>query len=189
MPGRNLKLLRPMLAVTHDAACRFLEDLGQPWCHDHTNADLSRLRARLRHEVLPVLRSIRPTIADKAVAVTDHLRQAHQLIESEIDQQMLRVTQQNNATTLTRRHARTMPRIVLAGLLRRVLIDAGVDADRIGQRRLEPLLRAIRDTKGGTRVFGFPGGLSLTITGELITLTQQARPSVHLAAEVSNIKA
>ncbi len=188
MPGHHLKLLRPMLAVTHDDACRFLEDLNQPWCHDHTNADVSRLRAKLRHEVLPVLRSIRPGVAGKAVAVTDQLRQAHHLIESEIDQQMLLVTREDDAVTLDRRHTRVMPRIVLAGLLRRVLTDAGTDADRIGQRRLEPLLRAIRDRKGGTRVFEFSGGLHLTVTRDQITLSRRAHPSTQITTEAAHVK-
>jgi tRNA(Ile)-lysidine synthase len=60
-PG--LILLRPLLHTDRAAIQRYLADLKQPWCEDHTNRDLTRWRARLRAEVLPILRSLRPDVA------------------------------------------------------------------------------------------------------------------------------
>lgn len=72
--SRNVTLLRPMLDATHEQAVTFLEALGQAWREDATNTDRSRTRARLRHEVLPVLRQLRPSVARKAVELSDALR-------------------------------------------------------------------------------------------------------------------
>ncbi|MEL7087088.1 MAG: tRNA lysidine(34) synthetase TilS [Planctomycetota bacterium] len=71
----GVMLLRPMLGATHDDAVALLEHLDQPWREDATNSDRSRTRARLRHEVLPVLRELRPSVARKAVELGDSLRE------------------------------------------------------------------------------------------------------------------
>lgn len=72
--GDGVTLIRPMLGSTHAEAIALLDHLGQPWREDVTNTDRSRTRARLRHEVLPVLRELRPSVARKAVELGDALR-------------------------------------------------------------------------------------------------------------------
>ena len=81
-PGSPVVLLRPMLAVDRQQVVEFLGDLNQTWCQDHTNADRSRLRARLRHDVIPVLHDVCHDAAAKSVATADHMRQFHQVVES-----------------------------------------------------------------------------------------------------------
>ena len=48
-------LIRPLLNVTRVDAEQYLEQLGQPYCHDASNDDLTYTRNRIRHEVLPQL--------------------------------------------------------------------------------------------------------------------------------------
>jgi len=67
-------LIRPLLGATHAQALSFLTQLDQPWREDTTNQDRSRTRARLRHDVLPILRELRPSVARKVVEMTDSLR-------------------------------------------------------------------------------------------------------------------
>lgn len=69
----NLSLVRPMLGATHAEAVDFLQALDQPWREDATNEDRSRTRARLRHEVLPVLRELRADAARQAVRLGERL--------------------------------------------------------------------------------------------------------------------
>ncbi len=66
-------LIRPMLAATHADAVDFLNAIEQPWREDETNTDRSRTRARLRHEVLPVLRDLRPDAAEQAVKLAERV--------------------------------------------------------------------------------------------------------------------
>ncbi|MCC7205416.1 MAG: tRNA lysidine(34) synthetase TilS, partial [Phycisphaeraceae bacterium] len=67
-PGSDVSLVRPMLAVSRDDVLDYLRAIGQTWREDHTNADVTRWRARLRRDVLPVLRDLRPDAAERAVA-------------------------------------------------------------------------------------------------------------------------
>ncbi len=72
--AQDIALIRPMLGSTREQAKALLHQLHQPWHEDATNADRSRTRSRLRHEVLPVLRALRPSVARKSVELGDHMR-------------------------------------------------------------------------------------------------------------------
>lgn len=52
-PG--VELARPLLAVRRSDVLAFLQELGQDHRVDLTNADVSRTRSRIRHELLPLL--------------------------------------------------------------------------------------------------------------------------------------
>src|SRR5262249_5069926 len=58
--GAGLRLVRPMLGLSREAARAALSDLGQPWREDETNLDPRHPRNRVRLEVLPVLEDIAP---------------------------------------------------------------------------------------------------------------------------------
>lgn len=166
--ARHCEVIRPMLGVTRAGAAAFLRQLDQPWRQDHTNADVCRFRARLRHEVLPILCDIQPDTAAKAVALTDHLLAVHHLIESEVSRHHEGVVRGAGIISLDRNEARLMNRAVLMSLLRRMLAEAGVPRDRLGLRALNPIARAIRDTRGGERVFVLSSNIRLVVRREAI---------------------
>ncbi|MFA9477319.1 tRNA lysidine(34) synthetase TilS [Phycisphaerales bacterium AB-hyl4] len=169
-PTRSCALIRPMLAATRENTLDFLKQLGQPWREDHTNADTSRWRARLRQDVLPVLREMRGNASTMAVSLADHARDVHRLIEAEVSRHHERVDRNSISATLDRGEARLMPRVVLVALLRRLLNELGVPRDRLGKRTLSPIVRAIRDRTGGTRHFDLTQAMHVTITRSEITL-------------------
>jgi tRNA(Ile)-lysidine synthase len=48
--------IRPLLEAGREELREYLRGLGRAWREDSTNADTSRMRARIRHQLLPVLR-------------------------------------------------------------------------------------------------------------------------------------
>jgi tRNA(Ile)-lysidine synthase len=59
----NGHVVRPLLEVRRAELREYLRNLGQEWREDASNLDQSRLRARLRHQVLPILeREIQPAV-------------------------------------------------------------------------------------------------------------------------------
>jgi tRNA(Ile)-lysidine synthase len=58
------RLVRPLIDARRDDVVAYLADLGQDWREDATNADTSRLRARVRHEVLPALEAVNPRLRE-----------------------------------------------------------------------------------------------------------------------------
>lgn len=164
LAGPDLTLIRPMLATDRATVRSFLEVIGQPWREDRTNADLSRWRARLRHDVLPVLRQIRPDAARKAVQLSEHMTQAWHVLVEAIDDAVNWVDVEDNVAVIDRAEARSMPRVVLMGVLRRLLSDAGMSKDKLGRRNLSPIVRAIRDTRGGCRTFDLGAAGKVAVT-------------------------
>ena len=47
--------IRPLLDIGRDELRKYLSGLGQAWCEDLTNQDTSRMRARIRHQLIPLL--------------------------------------------------------------------------------------------------------------------------------------
>jgi len=61
-PG--VRLIRPMLTVAREDVIAYLRAIGQSWREDESNRDPVFTRNRIRHELLPLLRTFNPAIAD-----------------------------------------------------------------------------------------------------------------------------
>lgn len=79
------QVLRPLLSISRAAVERFLLDRHQPWQEDSSNADLSLTRNRVRHQLLPLLRTFNPSL-DQALARTAALaREDHAYWQTEVN--------------------------------------------------------------------------------------------------------
>lgn len=69
-------VVRPLIEIRRAELREYLGNLGQPWREDASNYDRSRLRARLRHEVLPILeREIQPAVVQQLARLADMSRE------------------------------------------------------------------------------------------------------------------
>ena len=178
LPGSDAQLIRPMLGVDREMALEFLRDLDQPWREDHTNKDVSRLRARLRRDVLPVLRDLRPDVSRRMVGLSEHLRDMAKLLDDNVNQSFEQSVvaagseshKTDGAVVIDRVEARRLGRssAVLTGLLRRTLQREGVETDRLGGRALRPIIRAICDRHGTERLFQLNGGVKVVVSKEKV---------------------
>ena len=164
--GEGVSLIRPMLGVEHAAPIAMLREVEQPWCEDASNAD-QRWRARLRRDVLPVLKELRPSAPTSAGRTADGLREAAQLLRWRIARAARRHVHANgDAATMHRSTARRLPPLLLKGIVRRQARQMGAAGDALGAATLGPIIRAIRDDRGDQRLFHFSGGVTLTVTAE-----------------------
>jgi tRNA(Ile)-lysidine synthase len=87
-PRRELRpgveLIRPMLSATHAEILAFLNEIGQPFREDCSNADVRFTRNRLRHGLLPQLaREYNPQIHATLARLADQAADAFAEIESQ----------------------------------------------------------------------------------------------------------
>ena len=76
--SEEVVLLRPLLKVARAAIRDYLVALGQPYRDDATNADLSRTRARIRHDLLPKLAAeYNPKVANALVRLGELAGASH----------------------------------------------------------------------------------------------------------------
>ena len=103
--------------------------------------------------------------------LSDQLRQAGRVLDDAIAVVLDRVIVQGSSRTLDRTDARTLRTIVLTGVLRRLLLELGARADRLTTRTMKPMIRAIGDTTGGTRLFQFSEGVIVRVTRTAVVVS------------------
>jgi tRNA(Ile)-lysidine synthase len=93
---RRGQLVRPLLELTREELQAFLRGRHESWREDATNADRSIPRNLIRHEVLPILRTMNAQ-ADAALArAADALRVDAELLETLANAAYLQVVQSGN---------------------------------------------------------------------------------------------
>lgn len=126
-PFRPPCVYRPMLAVTGNETREVCSLAGLPYRDDPMNADLDLTRNRVRHEILPLLRSLNPAIGAAIARAAASLRQDSDYLEEQTDA--------IDRGSLPVSVVTTAPRVLADRLLRRALEDSGIGptADRIGR--------------------------------------------------------
>ena len=65
------RIVRPLIECSRPQVLAFLDRTGLPWCQDSSNDDRHFLRNRIRHEVMPLLQSINPAVAQTLASVAE----------------------------------------------------------------------------------------------------------------------
>ena len=83
---RGLRVVRPMLDISRSDIEAFLKQRGVSWREDASNSDVSFLRNRVRHEVLPLLESrLNPSLRRALCRTAEVLSQEERWIDDIVD--------------------------------------------------------------------------------------------------------
>jgi len=169
-PLSGATVVRPMLETDHAAAVAFCGEAGVSWREDPTNADRDRWRARLRAEVLPVLRELRPDAARKAVESARRLRDATRIVARWTEGVAERlIVEEAGERWMERGAARELGREELAALLRRQAVELGVRADRLAGRVIDRIAHAAASRSGEARRFDLADGAAVEVSARYVT--------------------
>jgi len=154
-PARIGRILRPLLAVRRAEIEAFLRSRNQAWQTDSTNADTAYTRNRIRHELMPQIRSFNPSIDQTLSNLAELAREEESRWESEL--------------------ARLLPQLLLPGKPvrgggRAVSTSYGANSVSIELERLRTLDPALRRRvlRAAARQLGFR--LSFDDTTRLLAL-------------------
>jgi tRNA(Ile)-lysidine synthase len=75
--GGGVWLLRPLLTITRADVLDYLATLNQPYRDDASNADRRFTRNRIRHELLPLLKTFNPDVAAALNRLAGQAAEAH----------------------------------------------------------------------------------------------------------------
>jgi len=78
------KILRPLLATRRSQIEAYLRDLNQPWREDSSNADTHHTRNRIRHELMPLLRTFNPNLDQALANIAELAREEESRWQSEL---------------------------------------------------------------------------------------------------------
>lgn len=84
----NGSVIRPMLGITRQEVEAFLQEYYLPHREDSSNAGDDFLRNRLRHRVMPLLRTENPQFAESTSAMALRLRQDESFFQQMLEAQM-----------------------------------------------------------------------------------------------------
>jgi tRNA(Ile)-lysidine synthase len=98
IPEINGNIVRPLLKFSRDTILSFVKENNIEWREDKSNASTKYIRNKIRHNVLPVLKEINPSLLETFAKTTEHLKESQQIIEDRIEKVASEVisTDQNN---------------------------------------------------------------------------------------------
>lgn len=160
LPG-GVRLVRPMLGITRVQSEGLCRGAGWVWREDATNADPKRLRAAVRHELLPVLGRLSPTVVRRIGITAGLVRDAAGLVDERVAAVRAQGTEGPSGVGFRRgigfaRSALREQRGVVVGELLRAVareLTGEEGADRLTSRPVAGAVRAIRDECTDPRVF------------------------------------
>ena len=85
IPYRRDRIVRPLLDADRSAIRTWLIEVGQPWREDESNADITRLRALVRAEIVPVAERVNPSFRETLTRSIDLLAAEDALLSAMAD--------------------------------------------------------------------------------------------------------
>lgn len=182
-----MRLVRPLLGLSRSQLRTYLQELGQTWREDATNASSVYLRNRIRHELLPLLETYQPRIRDTLGRLGEHAGHLRSyfsdICQQAIDQGvhrgwLARPRRSGRRRTLTADKAmcRRLPRPVLGRLLQRWIADLGGSVDRLDYEQMRQATEAVLAWRAGTRL-QFSQGILLRIASDRLWLVRDTSPT------------
>ena len=81
IPVQNDKIVRPLLTFSREEIEKFASENKIEWREDSSNSSDKYLRNKLRHDVVPILKSLNPSFLNSFQDTLKHLEQAKSLAE------------------------------------------------------------------------------------------------------------
>ncbi|MCX5688637.1 MAG: tRNA lysidine(34) synthetase TilS [Planctomycetota bacterium] len=147
-PCHDATLIRPMLHETRADSERICGLAQWTFVDDLTNADTTRTRAKLRHQVLPLLRALRPDASKQASSVAASLAGISIVIDDAIGNLLRTASQSSAGLTFDRNELRALRPAIVAELF--AAVHGRECAPHLPQPRRAEILAAVESIRGDT---------------------------------------
>lgn len=85
IPEVNNKFVRPLLPFSREQLEQYAKEDRIKWREDRSNASIKYLRNKLRHDVIPVLKEINPSLLQSFQNTTNHLNDVSDIVDATMD--------------------------------------------------------------------------------------------------------
>jgi tRNA(Ile)-lysidine synthase len=86
IPSTNGNIIRPLLPFSRAEILEYATKNQLEWREDSSNATTKYLRNNIRHQVIPILKEINPSLLDSFANTIQYLQDAQQIIDDQIDE-------------------------------------------------------------------------------------------------------
>ena len=171
--GVSFLLLRPLLTIARADVLAYLASLNQPYREDSSNADRRFTRNRIRHELLPLLKTFNPDAAGALNRLAEQAAEAD-VAMSGLARDFLHAAELPRAGDLVVLNAvalATVPVPVLRTLLRLVWEREGWPTGDMTAAHWY-WAAAVASSRAGGR--DFPGGVAMRLRGRVVQLGRRS---------------
>ena len=171
------RLIRPLLGISREQTEAYCRARGLRWCEDESNEDERYARARVRHGVIPALRTVHPAAEANVLRTAALLREESLLL----DELVARELEGRRGVTLAR--LAEMPAALARLVVVRLAEDAaGTYVPQAGARVQEILALGRRGGRAELHVGGLAGAVIDRGVLEMVRLAPRAAPADRPAA-------
>ncbi len=85
IPKENGKFMRPLLKFSSEDIKAYAENNKVKWREDSSNTSVKYLRNKLRHEVIPILKEINPSLLQSFQTTLENLKGSSAIIKASVD--------------------------------------------------------------------------------------------------------
>jgi len=173
----GLRVVRPMLDITKPEIIAFLKAKNLSWREDASNTDLSFLRNRVRHEIIPALESrLNPSVKEALLRTAEVLSEEDRLLE-ELTGNVLAECMRNETIpmSLDLDTLATLPLAICRRVLRRWLILADVPPEFIDFDAIARVIESMRRKRTGKQIEIGGGWIVETRYGALVIAQNKSR--------------
>ena len=147
IPYERGRIVRPLLDCERGDLRAYLDALGQPWREDASNEDTTRLRALIRHEILPVVEQVNPAFRETLSRSLDLLADDDALLSRMAgdfarDFADIRL---DDEVAFDRHWMRTLDRTMARRVVRHAVFSAYPNATRLDASHVEALVDGLSD--------------------------------------------
>ena len=169
--GNSLTIIRPLLPVSREETVRY--------CHTHqlmpridtSNLSLSPLRNRIRQQLLPLLKSYNPQVAEALLRTARIADDDLAFLDEEISRCWSKIVQsRKNTIILDKGRFLSLPSALKRHLLRTAIEKLLGNLKDIETRHIEEIMAGL--TKPAGKKFSLPGGLVFSIEYDKYLLGQ-----------------
>jgi tRNA(Ile)-lysidine synthase len=163
---RRGAIVRPLLDCTRADVLAYLSEQGQAWREDASNADTSRVRARIRAGLMPALRSVNPRFDESMARTLTVIGDEDSFLDELAQKAAGEVSREaGSGVSVDRASTVALPRVLQRRVLRLLIRDAFEDASRLEFDHIEAVCDGlgdpafVRDLPDGLRAFAEYGRL------------------------------
>ena len=175
IPRRRGRIVRPLLDIARADLRAYLENGGYAWREDATNADTTRERAFIRHEIVGRFEQLNPKFQEALARTMDLLADDDALLQTLADGFARDFSDDSSAeefVTLNLSFMRTLDPTMARRVVRTALLSTFADASRLESSHVQRLADALSEDRFS---LDLPGSLRAEIIGRALRIERVER--------------
>lgn len=96
IPKMNENIVRPLLPFSRDEILEYAKENTIEWREDASNASTKYVRNKIRHQVIPILKEINPSLLSSFEKTIKNLQESQQIVDDKIEEVSLKIIETEN---------------------------------------------------------------------------------------------